>query len=185
MPASRPGHRRGDGPPGRWACRPASGAARSVPTSGTPPRRWPLASWPRSRSAWRSCCRRPKPPSTTANPGSAESVPTAPSVICCQIAGKRARGGSRPWRRSGCGPWRQLASRRPRYGCLVVIARSTAPAPWTTAQGGESGVDAGPRVGGSLSLPGWRHAIGPAVRFIPRGQGNSKATQISGGGRWT
>ena len=56
------------------------------------------------------------------------------------------------------------------YGCLVWSStRSTAPAPrrpGTTGQdpGGEGGVDAGLRVGGSRSLPGWRHAIGP--RFV-------------------
>jgi hypothetical protein len=51
----------------------------------------------------------------------------------------RARGGSAPWRWSGCGPWRQLASRRLRFGCLVwSSARSTAPGPLAT--GDEAGI---------------------------------------------
>jgi hypothetical protein len=38
--------------------------------------------------------------------------------------------------------------------------------------------------GGQAVAACWlRHAIGPAVRFIPHEQGNSKATQSAGGGR--
>jgi integrase len=64
------GHRRADGPPGGPdGIRPAP----SVPTTATPPRRWPPAWWSRSSSAWSSSWPRPRPTSIS-NPGNAESV---------------------------------------------------------------------------------------------------------------
>ena len=55
------------------------------------------------------------------------------------------------------------------------------------SQGGEGGVDAGPRVGGSRSLPGWRHAMGPRfVSFLANRETAKQPNQRgrgAGGGR--
>jgi len=75
------------------------------------------------------------------------------------------------------------------YGCSVrPSARSTAPAPrrpGTTGQdpGGEGRVDAGLRVRGSRSLPGWRHAIGPRfVSFLANRETAKQPNQRGAGG---
>ena len=89
--------------------------------------------------------------------------PTAITNVLAATAGSSYRTGEIPLGTPTC-------SARSRHGL------------WALCPGG--GVDTGPRVRGSRSLPGWRHAIGP--RFVSLLADREPAKQSNQqGGRWT